>query len=112
VSGYVFKGGDDGVGYYLDLPKILPLDSLVPETDYRIYRFNARQWQLVAEAAEMHSIKRSRRRRNADGTRKKKKPSRRKPAMKHLPDELPKDDSTVVPMSGTLGSRWWQKLGL
>ena len=71
----------------MDLPKILPLDTLVPETDYHLYRFNARQWQLVAEAAEACSIKRARRQRNADGTRKKKKPSRKKLAMKNFPDE-------------------------
>ena len=77
IDGYVFKGDEDGVGYYRDLPKILPLEILVPESDYHLYRFNARQWQLVAEAAEVHRTKRARRQRHANGTRKKKKTTRR-----------------------------------
>ena len=71
MAGYVFKGGENGVGYHKDLPVFLPLDTLVPESDYHLYRFNAKQWQLVAEAAERHRTKRARRQRHADGKRKK-----------------------------------------
>ena len=32
--------------------------------------------------------------------------------MNNLPDEISKGDSELVPAAGTLGARWWQKLGL
>jgi len=44
VKGYVFKCGADGVGYYRDVPRILPLDIMVPPNDYHLYTFNAAHW--------------------------------------------------------------------
>ena len=104
--------GQEGVGYYPDVPMILPLDVVVPPDEYHLYRFTAKQWQLVAEFAEDHAAKRARRQRNQDGSRKKKKPTRRQLAIRNLPDDMVKDDSAFIPKSATFGSRWWAPLGL
>ena len=48
VKGYVFKCGADGVGYYRDVPRVLPLNVMVPPDDYHLYTFSAAQWSDIA----------------------------------------------------------------
>ena len=98
AKGYVFKLGQEGVGYYLDVPVGLALDTLIPQDEFDLYRFNAAQWRDVAEIAEAQVAKRARRQRTEDGKRKKKKhPTRRKLAIDNLPDDTRDDDTDFVP---------------
>ena len=86
----MFKLGADGVGYYLDVPAALSLDTLVPQEDFHLYRFSAQQWRDVAYIAAEFRTRRARRQRKQDGTRKKPKRTRRQAAMKNLPDDFSK----------------------
>ena len=76
VPFYVFKKGDDGVGYYREQKWVINLVDLIPPEVPDEYSFTKEQlddldW-LVPYAA-----KRARRQRTEDGKRKKKGPSRR-----------------------------------
>ena len=104
MEGYVFRIGDDGVGYHADVPPCLPLDLLVKPDEYHLYRFSAAQWQAVASHAE--NIKRARRQRLANGKRKKK-TTRRQIPIKKLPDDA--STPVEVALSSTLQDRWWDK---
>ena len=104
----MFKCGADGVGYYRDVPRILPLDIMVPPNDYHLYTFNAAQWSEIAWHADV-VCKRARRQREANGKRKKKS-TRRQVAIAMLPDDP--SDKIDLPLSSTLQDRWWPKMGL
>ena len=111
VPGYVFKLGDEGVGYYRELNRTINLDVLIPADTLQYFQFSEEQPKDI-EALVPYYVKRARRQRTAECTRKKNELNRRQTAIKLLPDPEKSDAPLCIPTTSTLQDRWWPKLGL